>query len=111
MKYLDYMREHTDETLPWCSVYTDDSGEYCIAINEDKGVAETIKTPNGVTYSYGCQDFDAEVKRFAQAVNPDYDYYHGYTDIQIAIEKLHRVSCWDCPFRDACEAMAEEIVD
>ena len=107
MTYLDYMREHTDENLSWCKPYTNDDETHFLVMYD--GIAGSIDTPNITAHRYGGSDFEAELEKLAREVNAHYDLYSGWDDTHIALEAMHEVGCWRCPFRDECEAMGEEI--
>lgn len=108
MTYLDYANDHPDFHPAWCVPFSDDSEERFLIIHD--GLASMIESPE-VTSVRGellC-DFDSDLGAFAQAVNPDYDAYSGYTDQQIAMMAMHETGCAACPFRHECEAMSAEM--
>ena len=106
MKYIEKMERN--ENLSWCKPYVDDSGEYALIMQEGKAIC--IKTPYGTAYEYGTLD-DAALEEFARAVNPDYNLYSGWDDTHIALEAMHPVGCFFCPFKDECEAVNEKVDD
>ena len=60
-------------------------------------------------HRYGGGEFEEALEQLAREVNSDYDLYSGYDDTHIALQSMHEIGCWHCPFRDECEAMGEEV--
>ena len=109
MKYIEYMQENPTEGFNWCHCYTNAAETHYLVMYD--GTANSISTPNSTAYRYGGCDFDSELETLAREVNPNYDSYTGYNDSKIAIDAMHVVGCWHCPFRDECETMGEEMDD
>lgn len=110
MRYIDYMKDHESENLGWCKPYIDNSGKYCLVIEE--GEVVYIKTPDIETFYGSAELKDKNVlKEFVMAVNPDYDLYHGWSDIHIAIEAMTEIGCWNCPVKNICDAMEVLVND
>lgn len=109
MTYLDYMNEHPDANFEWCKPYTNDAETHYLVIYD--GIANSIDTPDMTAHRYGGSDFEAALETLAREVNPDYELYSGYSDQKIALDRMHEIGCWHCPFRDECEAMGEDLDD
>lgn len=107
MTYLKYMEQNPAANFPWCKPYTNDEQTHFLIVYD--GLANSIETPTATAHRYGGSDFNAELETLAREVNPDYDYYSGYGDQKIALDMMHEIGCWHCPFRDECEAMGEEM--
>lgn len=107
MKYLDYMKQNPEQNFTWCKPYTNDSETHYLVVYD--GIAHSIETPDITAHRYGGGNFDETLEQLAREVNPDYDLYSGYDDTYIALQSMHEIGCWHCPFRDECEAMGEEV--
>lgn len=107
MTYMDYMREHPEENFSWCKCYTNPEETHYMVMYD--GLLNCINTPSVIAYRYGSHDFDAEIETLAREVNEDYDLYSEWDDIHIALDAMHEIGCWHCPFKDECEAMGEEM--
>ena len=107
MTYREYMEANRHENFSWCKPYADDTETHFLIVYD--GIASSISTPYITAHRYGGCDFEAELEALARDVNPDYDLYSGYNDQQIAMERMHEIGCWHCPFRDECETMGEEM--
>ena len=86
MKYLDYMNEHDTENLSWCKPYFDKTGNYCIIMHD--GEVSSVITPRleAIRGWSGEQDIEEAITDVAKNVSPSYEYYFGYTDLEIALE-------------------------
>lgn len=107
MTYREYMIDHDTESLSWCAPYEDKTGDYRLVMYD--GEVSSIATPSCVAYTYNGTLTDELLEAFARDVNPDYECYQGYTDLEIAMEALHPVGCAHCPHFDECETMGEEM--
>ena len=107
MTYLEYMKEHPTENFSWCKCYTNADETHYLVMHD--GIADSISTPSTIAHRYGGCDFEAELETLAREVNPDYDLYADWTDEHIALEAMHEIGCWHCPFRNECEAMGDDM--
>lgn len=107
MTYRDYMIDHSTEDLSWCKPYEDKTGDYRLVMYE--GEPSSIATPERIAFRYDGTLTDELLEAFARAVNPDYETYQGYTDLEIALGTMHPVGCASCPHFDECGAMGEEM--
>lgn len=104
MRYLDYMEEHPGENLEWCRPYTDGNDNYLIMYDGGPlGIkTETEEVTERRELEYGMEGF-------ARKVNKDYDLYSGYSDAEIALDAMHEVGCFDCPWKWDCDAMGAYV--
>lgn len=109
MKYSEYFEEHDTENFVWCIPFTDRTESYFIVVHD--GLVDSIATPDIVAYRYGSVDFDALLEQVAREVDPNYDLYSGYSDLQIALGVMHGVGCYHCPFKEECEAYNSDMED
>lgn len=107
MTYHDYMIDHDEENLSWCKPYADKSGDYRLVIYD--GELMSIMSPDREAHRWDGSLTDELLEAFARAVNPDYDMYNGYTDLEIALDATHPVGCSSCPWFDDCDTMGEEM--
>ena len=107
MKYLEYMEENQYENMSWCKPYKDKSEKYTLVVHE--GEPLSIMSPTTEAHRYDGSLNDEMMEQFARAVNPDYNEYSGWSDVQIALDAMHEVGCASCPWKEDCDAMGEEM--
>lgn len=113
MTYRDYMMEHEDAGFEWCKIYIDKSEDYALLLYD--GDLEAIMSPKGEflrTGYYGTltkELTEEDFEEFVREVNPEYDMYSGYNDLEIALQVMHKAGCYSCPWFHECEHMGEEI--
>lgn len=109
MKYLEYMEAHENENFDWCKPYANDTETSFIIVYDGEALA--ITTPTMEVYRYDGSLNDDILRKFAKRVNQSYDVYHGWSDLQIALEAMHEVGCASCPLKYGCDVMMEDIED
>ena len=106
MTIRELMREN-GENLGWCKPYISEDEKFAIAINDGKVVGMVL---NGEEIDSREFDKPELLKRFARAVNPDYDDYDGWGDLHIALEgDIRECGCADCPWFSICDAMGGDV--
>ena len=100
MKIIDTMRD--GENMGWCVPYaTKDesvwvvSSENCVSI-KDGDTAIDNATPE-------------QIREYAKKINEDYDLYSGWDDLHILLDGMRSHGCTECPFRDVCEAVQDDV--
>ena len=110
MTYREYFEIHEDENFSWCKPYFDESGEYCIVMLEGEPCGIVTPEVEIVSGYDGAQAaIDETIPLIAKAINPDYDLYSGWTNLHIALDAMRECGCANCPFKDDCEPMGEEM--
>lgn len=107
MTYREYFEVHGDENINWCKPYTNNTESSFIVVYD--GDAMAISTPTLEAHRYDGSLNDDVLHRFAKRINQHYDVYHGWDDLHIALEMMHEVGCINCPFKDDCDVMGEEM--
>ena len=108
MTYGEYMQENPDENLSWCRPYVSKDGRYAIAVNEGE-IIEAITPEGHMPEGHLSPLTEDEIHTLAQAVNPDYSMYRGYTDEELIYQVMRETGCAYCPFFDHCDAMTKEM--
>lgn len=111
MKYREYMEDHPEENVTWCKPYTDSKGNAVIMLDGSMDIIlfngrKFHINGDGRKLTFASSRI---LKAFAQALDPYYDQYSGYTDTEIILQNLRECGCASCPFRGECELMGEEI--
>ena len=107
MTYREYLEAHEDENFSWCKPYAN-KDEDCFAVMYD-GAIERVVSPDMEAQRYDGSLNGEAMEAFARRVNPSYDLRSGWSDEHIALEVMHEIGCFNCPFKDDCEAMDEEM--
>lgn len=116
MKVIDYIRDYTRKHpgyqmhLPLCEPYIHEDGTSILVRD---GIAEVILTPTNPAPIWNDDDrFPDVMENLALKTDPnfaprgDYDVY----DVQaLALARMQSVGCLECPLRETCESMNEEI--
>lgn len=105
--YREYFIKNDDENLAWCKPYEDETGNYKLVMHDGEPLG--IMTPDREAFRYDGSLTDDLMESFARAVNPDYDYYKGYSNVHIALDAMHEIGCASCPWFDDCEPMGENM--
>ena len=90
--------------MGWCRPFLSLDDKYAIVVKDGAAICMMI---NGQKID----DVHGNMQGFAKAVNPNYDNYFGWTDLQIALDTsdMREHNCMDCPWNDVCELMNEEL--
>ena len=103
MKQIDMMWE--GENLSWCYPITDGCGNWAV-ICDDQIVSLCNQDGEPVEVT------EKDIRKLAMDVCPDYETEsEESTDEEIIMRKMTETGCTDCPWRDICDAMNEEIED
>lgn len=96
MKTRDYMEMHETENLSWCKPYVAKDGSYA-ALWEGELIVD------------GEELKGAALEAFARKVNPEYDLYRDWSDLEVALDSMKEVGCSECPYNGNCDAIEEEM--
>ena len=105
MTLRDYMRGH-DENMTWCKPY----------ITEDESVAFTLCEGNISAFRMDGSEKRSNITAgdlnvLARRLEPDYDFYEGYTDKEIIFNAsaARERPCCECPWFEDCAAMDDPV--
>lgn len=111
LTYRDLMNEHESDNMGFCIPFHGDSKalgnfdhEFDFLILFE-GQAHSLYLDGEAIHDPSEED----LKKFAKAINPDYDLYDGWDDLHIALDVMTECGCSRCPFKDECEEMDNEL--
>lgn len=113
MTYREYMENHPEENLFWCLPYRSKNGR--VALSENEGRIQTIMIDGEeIDIDWAKKDQSELWERVARASIEDDDLLdietRRYSWREIALmDGLVECGCANCPWKDTCDAMSEEI--
>ena len=113
MKLIDYIRDYTRKHpgyqmhLPLCEPYIHEDGTFILVRD---GIAEVILTPTNPAPIWNDDDrFPDVMENLAFKTDPNFDPRIDYDVQAVALARMQSVGCLECPLRETCELMNEEI--
>ena len=114
MNYREYMENHPEENLSWCRPYRSENGRVALAMNEGN-IAGLKIDGKEIDGPYTSADSQAKLWEMAAKASIEDDALldietDRYSWREIALmDGLVECGCANCPWKDTCDAMSEEI--
>lgn len=111
MTYREYVENHPEENLSWCRPYRSENGRVALSCNE--GRIQTVSIDGEeIDIDFSRHDQEPLWERACKAALDEdtLGRYDGYSWREIALsDALVECGCANCPWKDTCDAMSEEI--